>query len=449
MSLTLPRPEVSPASPWLFPQPRQFRLGNGAQVWLYDLPSQHVVSCQVVLDVPVNCEPAEREGVATIALNTSDEGSTNHPGAELAERIDDLGASYSGAAGQGSTVCRMEVASNRLIPALDLMAEIITRPAYAEADVARHVALRLAQIEQSMARSSALVQLAAQRAIYDPAQRIGRPTAGQAACVEAITHDDVVGFHDHWWRPQGATIILAGALPDDIEQHLSEAFACWTPNDSSPVHELTRANPNGKAVWVVDRPGAVQANIQLGMLGPDRNDPRWAALDVASCAIGGSFGSRLNKVLREERGFTYGIHAGFRPNRHLGTFGVHTSSRTEVAADAVAEALQLLDLANDPITQAEAEDARSYLLGIAPLQFQTADTIADQAATLAGAGMPPEWINQHQSAVSQVSAEQASQAFSEVVDSDQLNVVLCGDADQLVPGLARVGLTAEVVEIQP
>lgn len=449
MSKIQPRPAVAMARPWQFPTPRRLQLDNGAEIWLFDMPSQHVVSCQMVLDVPLSCEPVDREGVATIAVRTSDEGSVDHPGTKLAEMVEDLGAIYGGSAGQGSTVCRLDVPSPRLVPALDLLAEIITRPAHAASDIDRHVALRLAEIEQSMVRSAALVQLAAQRAIHDPRQRIGRPTAGQVAGVQAITRADVAQFHDRWWRPQGATLILAGALPPDIELHVASAFAQWAPGDHAPSHEATRDNPDGKVVWVVDRPDAVQANIQIGMLGPDRNDPRWAALDVASTAMGGSFGSRLNTVLREERGFTYGVHAGFRPHRNRGTFGVHTSSRTEVAAAAVVEALQLLDLSSAPLTDTEVLDARSYLLGVAPLQYQTADTIAAQAATLASAGMPPEWINEHQSRVSKIDANEASQAFSEVVNPKQLSIVLCGAADQLVTDLALVGLAAEVIEVEP
>lgn len=449
MSGALPRPEVLEAGQWRFPEPRELWLDNGARVWLYNMPSQHVVSCQVVLNLPLSCEPEALEGIATVTVRVSDEGSLDHPGASLAEAVEDIGAIYGGAAGQASTVCRLEVASHRLGPALDLMAEIVTRPAHAPADIARQVALRLAEIEQSLVRSSSLVQLASQRALYDPAQRMGRPTGGRAATVAAITADDVAGFHDRWWRPYGATIILAGALPADIDQLVAQAFACWQPKSPPPLHEPTRANPNGKVVWVVDRPDAVQASIQIGMLGPDRNDPRWAALEVAACAVGGSFGSRLNTVLREERGFTYGAHAGFRPHRHRGAFGVHTSSRTEVAAAAVVEALQLLDLSAAPLTEVEAADARNYLLGVAPLHFQTAETIADQAASLAGAGVHPDWVNQHQAGVARTTAEQASAAFSEVVNPKQLSVVLCGDAEKLVTDLAVVGLAAEVIELEP
>lgn len=444
----LPRPAVTEAHPWMFPEPREFDLGNGARVWLFDLPSQHVISAQVVLDVPVSCEPTELEGLATIAVRTSDEGSIDHPGAELAELVEGLGAIYSGAATQSSTVCRLEVPSTRLSGSLGLLAEIITRPAHDAADVERHIALQLAQIEQSMARSSALVQLAFQRAVFHPGCRMGRPTAGRMASVAQISRDDVVAFHRRWWRPDGATIILAGALPPAADQLVTDAFGGWAPTGEQAIHEEPRPNPAGAQVWVVDRPGSVQADIQIGMVTPDRHDPRWAALEVAACAVGGSFASRLNAALREELGYTYGAHAGFRPLRGVSTFAMRTSCRTDVAAAATVEALRLLDVAADPLTPDEIADAQAYLLGVAPLHFQTADTIADQASTLAGAGMPATWVNAHQRRVAAVTAEQASRAFAEVVHPAHLSVALCGDAERLINDLASAGLAAKVVELE-
>ena len=119
-----------------------------------------------------------------------------------------------------------------------------------------------------------------------------------------------------------------------------------------------------------------------------------------------------------------------------------------MAAAATAEALRLLDVAAAPFNADEIADARTYLLGVAPLHFQTADAIADQASTLAGAGMPATWVNTHQRQVAAVSTEQVNRAFAEVVRPAQLSVVLCGDAGRLLNDLTSVGLEAEVVELE-
>ena len=104
-------------------------------------------------------------------------------------------------------------------------------------------------------------------------------------------------------------------------------------------------------------------------------------------------------------------------------------------------------MTDEPFTATEALDARTFLLGIAPLRFQTADAIADEASVLAGTGLPASWFNDQQAQIAAVSADQASAAFSAAVRPERLSVVLCGDADQLLTGLEAQGLAAEVVTI--
>ncbi|WP_341727878.1 pitrilysin family protein [Brooklawnia sp.] len=442
------RPVVGPAQAWTLQSPRELQLDNGTRLWLYDLPGQHVISAQVVIDAPLCCEPIAVEGCATIAVHASDEGSLPHPGSSLAEAIEDIGAIYGGTARQSSTVCRMEAPATQLDAALKLLAEIVTLPAYEASDIERHRSLRLAEIEQTLIRSSALAQLGFQNAVFDAGCRVGRPTAGRISTVEAITRGDVAAFHQRWWHPGGATIILAGELPADAAQLAADAFGSWVPGGERPQHETTIANPAAPVVWVIDRPGSVQADLRIGGFGPSRLDPRWARLQVASCAIGGSFGSRLNRVLREELGFTYGANAGFRPLRSHGSFVMQTSCRTEVAAPAAAAALDLLRITDEPFSSAEVLDAKTFLLGIAPLRFQTADAIADEASVLAGTGLPASWFNEQQAKIAAVTASEATEAFIDAVRPEELSVVLCGDAEQLVGGLEAEGMSAEVKVIE-
>lgn len=438
------RPAVGDPQGWLFPTAHEFVLDNGARVWAFDLPGQHVVSVDVVMDLPASCEPGELEGLGTIVARTSDEGSTRHPGAGLAEAVESLGAVYGASARMSSTVAQIDVPGTRLSPALDLLAEIIWNPSHDLADVQRHIDLRLAEIDQARVHPGALVQLGLQRALLDPTTRIGRPTAGLPGTVSAITQPDVVRYHQRWWRPDGATIIVAGSLGDDIADLVAASLEAWEPGGRRPLHARTHANPATGQVIVIDRPEAVQADIRIGMVGPDRHHPQWAALEIAGCALGGSFSSRLNTVLREEKGYTYGAHAGFHPYRDAGMFIMQTSCRTEVAADAVLEALRIADVAAAPFTTAEIVDARNYLLGIAPLTFATADAIADQASAMAAAGMSPLWINAHQARLATVGPEEATGAFIDQVDPAALTTVICGDADQLVPALNARGLITTV-----
>jgi len=190
---------------------------------------------------------------------------------------------------------------------------------------------------------------------------------------------------------------------------------------------------------LIDRPGAVQADVRLGGYGIDRRDPRWADITVASYAVGGAFLSRLNAVLREEKGYTYGVRMQFAPLRSGGSFSVQGSFRTEVVVDALVEARRLLDLTGKPITNREVGDAVAFFTGVTPLRYATADGVADQVATQVLAGLDDDYVDQSLAALRATTAESATAAYASLVDLDRLTLVVVGDAGRIAEPLRAAG----------
>jgi predicted Zn-dependent peptidase len=191
--------------------------------------------------------------------------------------------------------------------------------------------------------------------------------------------------------------------------------------------------------WLIDRPGAVQADIRLGGFGIDRGDPRWADLQVATHALGGAFLSRLNRVLREEKGFTYGVHLVNSPMRDGGLLAVQGSFRTDVVVEALDLARRLLAVTGKPITNQEVLDAVNYTNGIAPLRYSTAQGVTERVASLVAAGLSAEFVNSNALALTRVTPESATQAISELLPPDALTLVVVGDAAALRDPLVAAG----------
>lgn len=440
-----PRPETTAATPWNFPQPTERSLPNGLRVWRFDLPGQHVVTATLVLDIPLSLEIPELEGIATIALRTSDEGTEQHPGQSLVDALESSGAAFDGGASASATICSVDVPSTRLESALPLFAEIVRSPRYDQTDVERHVALRLAELEQTMVNPPSLAALAVRRVLFDASSRESRPQGGLAATVSAVTPDLVQGFHHRHWRPDGATLVLAGDLPEGADELVDSAFGDWGSVSGAALHVIPTPagvpthSPDGRRiVHLLDVPGAVQTEIRVSGIGVDRTSLDFAPLQVAATAMGGSFGSRLNTVLREEKGFTYGVHFAVSPARLSGTWAVSASVRTEVTTEALDETLRIMALDED-FTPDEIADAVNQQMGIAPLRYDTAGAIASQAATLAASGWEPDFVNLHLTRVGQVGAASASEAYRGIVRQDNQHVVLVGDADSLCPQLEAAG----------
>lgn len=442
------RPHITFDTSWRFPEPVIFSLPNGIEVWCYHLDNQHVLHGALLLADPIAAsEPANRAGVATITADALLDQTTDYSHLKLANFLADQAATTEAFLTRTHTQINFSVGANRWAAFVPLLASMVQRPDYYAGDIERHRTLECSDLEQMYARPAGLAAIGLRRALYDDSTRDALPLSGNLASLQAISTDDVREYHARWWTPDRATLIIAGALPDTLADDLDTHFGGWTPNGLSATY--TPSYTDKRRVWIIDRPDAVQADIRLGMPSVGRDDPSWPALTVASCAMGGSFDSRLNSVLREERGYTYGAHCGFRSEPEGGTFTVQTSCRNEVAAAAVTEALDILDVTHRPFDSDEISNARNYLLGSAPLHFDTADAIVSQAAALVAGGLAPTWVNTDRDRVRTVTAAEASDAFARTVTPDAISIVIAGVANELIEPLKEAGLEPAIVELQP
>lgn len=432
------RPAVGAPPLWHFPTPEVHTLANGLTVWSYHRPGQYVASVSLVLDLPLTVEDPALEGVASVCLHTLDEGTAAHPGSTFADVLESAGAVFGGSVTLSATTCSVEMPVTSYSQALPLFAEAVCTPALADDDVARHVALRLADIAQYRANSAQLAGVLTRAAVFEESSRASRMNGGTSASVAGITPDAVRGFHRRWYSPAGAVLVIAGDfLGGDPLPAVESAFGGWASSGDRPRHQVPGAALPRRRV--IRREGAVQTDVRVAGYAIDRADPRWPGLQVASYVMGGAFLSRLNRVLREDRGYTYGISMSAHPLRAAGYWTVGGSFRNEVAAAAVDETLSLLDIAESPFTTAEVADAANYLTGVAPLRYATAQGVVEQAAALAAAGLGPSFVDENLQRLRDVTAEQATAAYTELVHDPVL--VIVGDP----AALGELGQGAEAV----
>jgi len=443
-----PRPDVRRPRRWNFPQPVRRQLGNGLRVAVFQRDGQHIASAALVLDAPLSLERPEIEGVATLVAQCLTEGTRAHPGSSYAEAVESRGASVFAVAGHSATQVLLDVPTHALEEGLALMAEAAAEPALDAADVERQRELRLADIDQEYANSAVRAGIAFRSACVPRRFRAARPAGGEPGTLEAVSAADVAAFHDAYYRPDGATLIVAGDFVGDPLPAIEAAFGRWAPSAGQDVrHELPQAKK--PRYLLVDRPGAVQADIRLGAFGLDSCDPAYADLAVGCRALGGLFLSRLNKELREERGYTYGVGLGNHPFRSGGLASLQGSFRTEVVVDALDRARVLMDVTAAPITDAEVVEAVAYERGIMPLRYSTAEGLVLGAASLAADGLTADFVDAFTQALLLVTPQSATQALQTVLPPDRLTLVVVGDADALAGPLDDAGWPVKVISQHP
>ena len=443
------RPVVPDPTVWHYPQPEVTTLSNGLLIWAFHLPGQHVIAVDLVFDVPLADEPLDREGVGLLCARVADEGTFRHPGSSITEELERRGAAYSAHVWHTATICSIDVPSTRLADSLPLFAEIVLEPAYEPSDVARHVALRRSEIAHARASAGGSATMARRRVQFLDESRFSRAPGGTEESITGITAQDLHQFHDEHWRPNRATLVIAGELPEGIVGLLEASFGSWAPAPDAaaqraPEWRPATTTPQRRIVHLVDRPDAVQAEVRICGRAIDRSDPRLSSLQVASTAVGGSFLSRLNAVLREELGYTYGAHLSVAPLRAGGQWTASWSSRTDVTTDALSRALDILAL-SEPLTGEEVRDAVNYLVGVAPLRYDTAGGIAEQARALAADRQDPDYPNRHFGRVAATTADAATALIRDLVRPDDCWIVVVAAEAELAPALEAAGF--EVVPL--
>ncbi|MEO7589016.1 MAG: pitrilysin family protein, partial [Arachnia sp.] len=367
------RPPVTLAGAWHYPEPEVLLLEGGTQVWAFHLPGQHIAALELVLPTSLSAEPRPIEGVATVALHSADEGTLSNPDGRISELLELQGAALHGHATQSHTLLGGDAPAHRLPSVIELLAEVVTEPSFEQADIEHHVEMQVAAFDSRVASPGWVAKQALRQVLFGTESREGRPAAGTPETLQAITRDDVRDWHTAQWQGGNATLVVAGDLTGlDLTSTLSP-LSVW---GGYPTHvELEPTIRRPAQIVLVDMPDAVQATIHAGGLTVGRRHPDWAALKLGGHAMCGAFASRLNLELRERQGYTYGVGGGFTARRDDGQFFVGGSFRVEVAADALRRLLAGLELA-DPFTSAEVEDAKRYLIGVAPLANETASDIA-------------------------------------------------------------------------
>ncbi|RKS72221.1 putative Zn-dependent peptidase [Actinomadura pelletieri DSM 43383] len=439
--LTLqPRPVPGPVPAWAFPAATGGRVPAGPGTLRCDLPGRRLAAVRLVLHAGAGREPGDLDGVATLAARALLEGTEPGGGTALTAAFERLGASLYASADLTALRIALDVPVTRLDQALDLFSSVVRRPALDDADVRRLVRERLEEIAQEDADPGTRAMREV-RAVMFPAQaRASRPTGGSRASVDALQGSDVRAFYGSV-VPAEATAVVAGDLSGvDADAALTAALTGWA-GTGGPLPTADRIMPESAArIVVVDRPGSVQTYLAFGHGVPDRSHHDWPSLTVASHVLGGGLTSRLNAVLREEKGYTYGMRAGLLRMRHCGLFLAQGAVHTEVTADAVTDALsELRGIVSRGIDTDEHGASVRALADRAPAEYETARAVAAELADVSANGLGVDYPSAYLAAVRASTPDGVAHAYRKHIDPEALTIIAVGDATQIRDPLENLG----------
>jgi zinc protease len=438
--LTTP-PAVGAPRPWKFPVATTTTTRVGTPVHVFDRPGQYVATVRVTIAMPLVAEPRDLEGVATIMSRTLDEGTELRSANEFAAALERHGAAYGVDVSSDALHVEISVPVSHLAPAVKLLAEAVTRPAFNEGDVGRHVTIRLGEINQERANAGYRAREAFAAHLFDPSVRRSRATAGTPDTIRRLTNVQVEQFYRENIGPGRAQILFAGdASGVDVASIIDDAFGEWSSSVGPAIETPEPLYVPGDRIVLVNRPGSVQSQLLIGCPGPDRREDIWGAAAVANHVVGGTITSRVDTVLREEKGYTYGTRTSFTAPRKGGTFSLGGAVRTEVTGAAIEDALRILKQARDGLTDREVQEAQDSLIRTAPLRYEQADSIAQQVGSNIAAGVPLDFADTYLAQIAATTAETATEAYRRYVGASGLLVVIVGETKDVRGQLTGLGI---------
>lgn len=426
-------PDPGRIRPFEFPEVGSGELSNGLDLRVARLPRLPVVSVSVVLNAGEAWLGDDRAGLAVLAGDALEGGTERHPGGAFSEALERLGARFSVSTGWDSTVASLSCHADRLAEAFPLLAEVIREPAFPEEEVGRVRAQRLAALEQRRKEPSKLAYDEAVRRIFAEGVPFARPKAGRREAVAAVGPDEARAFVSEAFRPGDGGLVVAGDVGRREMEELAERhFGGWSGEGRGRPDFEAAPRSRKRRIVVVDRPGSVQSEIRMGHVGIHRTSEDYFPLLVFNTLLGGTFTSRLNQRLREERGFTYGIRSRFSARRRPGPFSISTAVETAVTADAVSETLDVVEgLLDEGPTDEEVASARDYIVGVFPLRFETTGKVGSRIAELVVYGLPDDYHASYRDRVRAVDADAALEAGRRHLRSDEMAIVVAGAADEV------------------
>jgi predicted Zn-dependent peptidase len=437
MTLVDTRPEVALARPRRLPPVSAH--GGGAAL-AADLPGQWLAGACLVYDAGAVREPADRYGVASQAARAATEAGTGRGPNAHAQALERLGARVTATVGYDCLHVYVEAPVDRLAAAVALAGEAVQAPRLDSDLLDRLRSEAVDRLRVSSASAWEAAGVAMRGRLFDGGRHSVAP-AGTPASNARVTRDDVAEFHARWMAaPQ--RLLLAGDLARlDVEGLARTAEVRDPAARSGSDAPAPRPAPAAPAVLFVDRPDAVQSTLMLAHRAPGYVDHRYGALAIATTVLGGQFSSRLNRRLREDRGYTYDAGAILDSFRAGGTLlaysAVHAAATASALLDAVAEVRRL---AVHGVSEAEFAAARGFHLGHLPITLQTPAGATAAMVTLVVHGLGPDFLTRRYAELATLTREAVDSAANALVRVDDLSVVVVGDARRYHRAVVEAGL---------
>ena len=427
-------------------------LDNGAVLLLAEKHDVPLIGMQATMRGGSVADPADKAGLSHVLAATLKKGAGDRDAAAYAEAVASVGGAIEVDAALESIDVTAEFLSRDVELMIELVADLLMRPALTEDEFKKERERASALISAARDGNVDGLMPAYAGAFIFGDHAYGRPIRGSETSLAAIEHADL---EQHYATHFGGDRLVLSVVGDfdlaAMQARLAEVFGAWeaAPGELPAVEPAPRIE--GRRVLLVDKPGAQQTYFWLGNVGVGMGYPQRAELRVANTLFGGRFTSMLMTALRVEAGLTYGARSAVAQHSTPGHVTIRSSTRTDATVEAIDMAIALLGkLHQDGADEDMITSARNYIMGQFPPTLETAASLAGAFAWLEFYGLDREHIDSFGQALEAVTPETLAATIGDIYPlTDNLVMVLVGDADAIRETIAQYGPVTEMSITEP
>ncbi len=441
-----PLAEVLP--PKVTPKFSTRKLANGLKVIVVENHEVPFVSVQLGLRAGAWTE--SKPGVASMTMSMLTKGTAKHSEGELAEELETYAISLSGSGGMNNCSVRANCLSQRVERMMKLLGEVALEPTFPEEEFKKLHKQTRTGLVIAAETPSYLASRELKRRVYGE-HPYARNTSGEIEDLDRLKVADLKGWWSKFARPDMAALIFAGDIDQAQAMELAKrTFGQWRVPGKRPEVKLPKPpKPSATHIYLVDRPGTLQAQIRLGQLAIARKHPRYFTTKVVNGYFGQGFGSRLNKTVRVQKGLTYGIWGGYSASRFAGRFSISTFSKTASTAEAVRAVLEEIKrLKKEGPSDDELEKVRSSILGGFAGKRETPQALAGDLWLIEAEDLSTDHFEKMLSRVAATKAKDCLKLVRQTAKPSKMVIVVVGDANKLKQDLEEIA-PVTVVSIKP
>jgi len=427
------------------PKFQRATLSNGLKIILAERHEVPLVNFTLAADAGFASDASTAPGTANLAMQVLTDGTRTRNALQISDELEALGATLRGSSNLDLSFVSLSALTAKLDPSLDLFADVVLHPSYPENEVKREQKLVIAGIEREQNTPATMALRVLPALLYGAGHPYGNPLTGSGTkeSVAKLTREDLVKFHDNWLHPNNSTLIVVGdTTVSELTPKLEKHFAEWKRGNVPAKNVKTVPVAAKSAVYLIDKPGALQSVIIAGVVAPPRANPQEIAIEAMNDSLGGTFGARLNMNLREDKHWSYGARTVLRDARAQRPFYAFAPVQTDKTKESLVETNKEFrgivgdhPVGGDELAKIQANETLKL-----PGSRETLNALGQSIVDIVQFGLPDDYYDTYAGKVRALKTSDVNAAAKEVVRPDNLIWIVVGDRAKIEAGVRELNL---------